>query len=98
MLDKSVNKLPARIRFFTAAEGGRTTDLEGARYGAPLFVGGEGFDFRFNLPDARVLLGKWVEVELMFLYPDLALPKLPADTRFTVWEGKTVAEGIVLQQ
>ena len=97
MSDKIENKLAVRIRFFTAAEGGRTQDLRGSRYGAPLFVDGKGFDCRFNFSDAHISLGEWVDVELMFLSPDLALPKLPANTRFTLWEGKTVAEGIVLQ-
>ena len=96
MPDKLDNKLTVRIRFFTAAEGGRTRDLRGSTYGAPLFVDGEGFDCRFNLNDAGISLGEWVEVELMFLSPDLALPKLSANTRFTLWEGRTVAEGIVL--
>lgn len=91
------NNLKALVRFRTTVEGGRLTDIKGAsHYSAPVFVDGQGFDCRIILNGRVLPLGETLELELHFLNPKAAIPLLPRGTHFTLWEGKTIAEGTVI--
>lgn len=91
------NRILARVRFLTSAEGGRTCDVSGVFYSAPVFVDdGEGLDCRILLNGRTLCLGEIESLELIFLNPHAALPRLCSGTHFTLWEGKTVAEGVVV--
>ena len=86
------------VRFKTTAEGWKTWDILGAEYfGCPLFVDGEGFDCRLLLGGRSILLGQKYELPVVFLCPDLALPKLAPGKAITLWEGKDVATGRVVR-
>ena len=85
------------VRVLTTAEGGRSTAIEGQFYACPLFVENEGFDCRLLLEGRRLELGTDYEVPVKFLYRELALPKLAAEKEVTLWEGRTVAKGLVVK-
>ena len=91
------NSLKALVRCHTTAEGGRLSDIRGtSHYGAPVFVDGQGFDCRIPLNGRVLPLGETLELELHFLNPKAAIPRLPSGAHFTLWEGKTIAEGTVI--
>jgi hypothetical protein len=90
-----------RVRFLTSAQGGRNFDLVASNYGCPLFVDGledRGFDCRFVLSQAACIeLGNEYEIEIKFLEPDKALAALEKGSRITLWEGRTIATGNVVE-
>lgn len=85
------------VRFKTADEGGRKTALVGNFYSCPLFVDGEGFDCRVFLGDQKIELGEWYRLPVKFLNRDFVVPKLMPGKPITLWEGKDVANGEVLE-
>jgi hypothetical protein len=85
------------VRFFTTAEGGRSSAVEGQFYACPLFIEDEGFDCRLMLKGRRLELGSTYEVPVKFLYRDLALPKLSVGKEVLLWEGRNVAKGQVIK-
>lgn len=85
------------VRFFTTAEGGRSTAVEGQFYACPLFVENEGFDCRLLLEGRRLELGSTYEVPVKFLYRELALPELTVGKEVLLWEGRNVAKGQVVK-
>jgi hypothetical protein len=85
------------VRFFTTAEGGRSTAVEGRFYACPLFVENESFDCRLLLEGRRLELGATYEVPVKFLYRELALPKLAVAKEVVLWEGRNVAKGQVVE-
>jgi hypothetical protein len=86
-----------KVRFRTAEEGGRETPIIGEYYSCPLFVGGEGFDCRILLDSKKAELGKWHKLAVKFLHPEYALPKLSPGQPLTLWEGKDIADGSVVE-
>ncbi|MET2467342.1 hypothetical protein ABXT21_25470, partial [Ralstonia sp. SM1864_UCD524_TZ4] len=88
-----------KVRFFTTAEGGRNTAVEGQFYACPLFVEGEGqgFDCRLLLEGQRLELGSTYEVPVKFLYREPALSKLAVGKHVLLWEGRDVAKGQVIK-
>lgn len=85
-----------RIRFKKTEENGRDSAVEGAFYACPLFVDGQAFDCRLLLAGKRLELGEYYEMPVKFLSRDLALSKLEVGKEVVLWEGKDVANGIVL--
>ena len=85
------------VRFKTADEGGRKTPLVGNFYSCPLFVDGEGFDCRILLGNQRIELGEWYHLPVKFLNRGFVVPKLAPGKPITLWEGKDVANGEVLE-
>jgi hypothetical protein len=85
-----------RIRFKTTEENGRNTAVEGTFYACPLFVDGEAFDCRLLLNGQRLELGEYYEIPVIFLSPELVLPKLCVGKEVVLWEGKDVATGYVI--
>ena len=85
-----------RIRFKTAKENGRLSDVAGQFYACPLLAGGAGFDCRIFLGGQRMELGKSYEVPVKFLSRDDALAQLKVGQEISLWEGKIVADGSVL--
>lgn len=84
------------LRFLSPAEGGRSAAVEGQHYHCPLFVDGQGFDCRLLLDGKKLELGIEYEVPVKFLFPELALPKLEVGKEVSLWEGRTVAHGVVV--
>jgi hypothetical protein len=94
----------ARIHFFCTDQGGRRTDVAPAsRFGymPTLFFNGEkhGYDCALLVEavGGRIARGATVEIPIKFLSPQLVKPRLGLGDRFTLWEGRTVAEGEVIE-
>lgn len=84
------------VRFLKPEESGRKADITILNYGCPLMVGGEGFDCRFEATDESVYhLGNTYDIPVKFLSPELALARLSVGQQITLWEGKTIAEGVI---
>jgi hypothetical protein len=68
-------------------------------YGCP-FVHSKGtFDCRMLFPDqdGSVLLGSRARCLIQFLSPEIVLPILVVGDSFSLWEGDTIATGIILR-
>jgi len=85
------------VRFKTTAEGGRKGPVFGQHYGCPLLVDGEYFDCRLLLDGQQFELGQTYQAPVVFLHPELVLPKLSVGKSVTLWEGKDVGTGKVIQ-
>lgn len=85
-----------RVRFKTPEENGRLSDIMGEYYACPMIVGSEAFDCRVQLSGQRIELGKAYDVPVKFLSRKNALPNLEVGKNISLWEGKVVADGLVL--
>lgn len=85
------------VRFKTTDEGGREKPVVGDFYSCPFFIDGEGFDCRVFLGNQNIKLGEWYKLPVKFLHRDFVISKLSPGKPFTLWEGKDVANGIVLE-
>jgi len=85
------------VRFKTPEEGGRKSPVLGALYGCPMMIDGEGFDCRLMIKDAELLAGIWYDVPVKFLNRKLAIPRLSVGKKVVLWEGKDVADGVVVK-
>ena len=85
------------VRFKTADEGGRNTPVSGNFYSCPLFIDKEGFDCRLFIGNELIELGKWYRLPVKFLNRDYVISKLSPGKAITLWEGKDVASGRVLE-
>jgi hypothetical protein len=85
------------VRFKTADEGGRKTPLIGEFYSCPLFVDGEAFDCRIFLETRCVEPGERHRLPVKFLHRDLVIHKLSPGKPITLWEGKHIAIGKVVE-
>lgn len=87
------------VRFMTTAEGGRNTPVSGLLYACPLVVKGQhfGFDCRLLLGEQCLELGKTYKIQVKFMNSKPALAALEKVAEFSLWEGKTVATGRVIE-
>lgn len=85
------------VRFRTTNEEGRKTAVSGEVYACPLFIDGEAFDCRLLIGDRKLDLGKSYEVPVKFLNRDMISPKLVVGTKIILWEGKDIADGIIIR-
>ena len=86
------------VRFLLENEGGRQSAITGHTYGCPLMIDDHGFDCRFVLDGSTTFeLGKEYEIGIKFLCVDLALNELEEGSNVTLWEGRTIAKGVVKQ-
>jgi len=86
-----------RVRFLTEKEGGRSTPILGHNFGCPVMVGESGYDCRFVIEKSSTLeLGRTYDISVKFLSPALAKSAIPAGTDVTLWEGKTIAIGYLV--
>jgi hypothetical protein len=91
-------KIVANIRLKTTAEGGRSGPLIQSMHRCPLCVAGEYFDCGVILDGLTpISLGTTFTAPIVFLRPDIVIPLLSLGTTFTLWEGKTIADGTVTQ-
>lgn len=67
-------------------------------FGCPIGFAGVFFDMRMDLRVVGPLHpGMSAKVPIRFLRPDLIMPLLHQDDTFTLWEGRTIGSGRVLQ-
>jgi hypothetical protein len=97
IMDEPLWQARLELRFLTPAEGGRSHDIaSGEYYSAPFFVGDRGFDCRLCIGGGLLELGSSYELGAVFLDPEAALPLLKPGTSVRLWEGKTIATGLVV--
>jgi len=84
------------VRFLTANEGGRRTEINGPHYSCPMFIGDEAYDCRIFITEGPLQLGQLHRVQVQFLCPELARPALSVGRSIWLWEGRRVADGAVL--
>lgn len=85
------------VRFKTPDEGGRKNAIIGNHYSCPLFIDGEGFDCRLILEGRKIVLGAWYRLPVKFLNLNLVAPRLLTGKSITLWEGKPVAAGKIVE-
>lgn len=85
------------VRFKTPEEGGRQGPVLGTLYACPMMIDGEGFDCRLIIKAAELLPGHWYDVPVKFLNRKLAIPRLSIGKKVVLWEGKDVADGVVVK-
>jgi translation elongation factor EF-Tu-like GTPase len=91
-------EVAARIHFLPTSDGGKTVTIPASagHYSAPMCIDGAYFDVRLTPLAARdIAPGDTVDVDVQFLSPELALPRVSVGTTFTLWEGRTIASGVV---
>jgi hypothetical protein len=88
----------ATVRFFTTEEGGRPVPTPVTVFRCLLEFEEEKFDCGLLLSKVGSLApGATAIVPVAFLYPELIKPRLKVGSRFTLWELRTIAEGVVEQ-
>ena len=88
----------AEVRLFPTQDGGRRGPTPAEVFGCPLNYKGKFFDMRLDLSEVGSLSpGSTTRVPLAFLSPGLILPRLSIGSQFTLWEGRTIGEGTVLE-
>lgn len=91
-------EIKAEIFFLSSTEGGRISALSQGEYRGVLGVGNEHFSIRFFVaPEHSVSPGKSGIFGIQFLAPNAALPHFKKGTSFTVWEGKVIGHGEVIE-
>ena len=89
-----------RVRFLTTQEGGRRTNLSGAVvpfYACPMIVDGQYFDCRIYIDGKVIALGEQYDLKAKFLSSEIVIPKLYIGKEISIWEGKIVGKGEVLE-
>jgi hypothetical protein len=66
-------------------------------YRCTLLVTGEAFDCRLLVTSRILRPGETYELPVKFLSPHLVVPKLAVGTVVTLWEGKEIATGEVIE-
>ena len=87
-----------KIAFYKTSEGGRKSAISADWLGCIFEFEGEYFDCRLILEGIGLLEpGARATIPIAFLNPQLIKPNLKVGSRFTLWEGKTIAEGEVVE-
>lgn len=80
----------AKVRFYTAEEGGRKSPTPSDVFRCPLEFEGEKFDCALLLEGIGSLApGATATVPIVFLFPEYIKPRLHPGSRFTLWERGT---------
>jgi hypothetical protein len=88
----------AQITFLPTSEGGRTSSTSSAWYGCPLGIDGQFFDARIDLSALGAISpGQSVVAPIKLLNPELALNHFTVGSTFTMFEGRTIGSGMVIQ-
>ena len=86
------------VRFLSPDEGGRKTPIKSDRYGCPLMVNDQGFDCRFVIEEfTSYEFNVDYDIPVKFLDPSVALTHLDEGVEVSLWEGKTIAVGKVVE-
>lgn len=88
----------AEIELLTTDEGGRRTVLTAEQYGCPFSFEGEYFECRVDLSAVGPLApGGRARAPIRFFHPELVVPRLSPGASFTLWEGRTIGRGKVVE-
>ncbi|WP_416391617.1 hypothetical protein NR756_02685 [Alloalcanivorax xenomutans] len=95
----------AKITLLSAKEGGRKQAIPLMSFGCPIYIentpelAGHAYDCRLLVQEygSPILPGETVKkIKIVFLSPNEVIPLLKIGTRFTLWEGKTIAYGEII--
>jgi hypothetical protein len=101
-----MKRVIAKIEFIGSDDGGRAQPIPILNFGCPVFfediepLSEHGYDCRILVPEygRPIAPGDVVnELAMIFLSEEAVLPHLRMGSRFTLWEGKTIARGEVLR-
>jgi hypothetical protein len=88
----------ASVHFYSTEQGGRSFATPPNIFKCPLEVEGEKFDCGLHLEKSGPLApGARTTVPITLLSPEMVKPRLKVGSRFTLWEMRTIAEGVVEQ-
>jgi hypothetical protein len=97
-MNKLLTDIVATIVFHPIDQGGRKEPTSPDRFRCPFEYQGEFFDCVLDLSETRsVHPGEEVTVPVVFLFSDLIKPRLNKGDRFTLWDMRTIADGIVVE-
>jgi hypothetical protein len=86
----------ATVNFYATEAGGRKGPTPQHFFGCPLEFEGQKFDCRLFISKVGALApGATAKLPIAFLFPELIKPRLKVGSRFTLWEMRTIAEGVV---
>jgi len=92
-----------RVRLFSSEQGGRQTSIPNIAYRCPVFFSEQreqANDCVFFFSQVGLSPepgGANVDVPVMFLCPELVASLLHPGARFTLWEGRGIGEGEILE-
>ncbi len=86
------------ITLLSSEAGGRNGAILRGEYRGVLGIGSDNFSVRFFVPlEGGLLPNQRTIFGVQFLVPEAALPHFAVGTTFTVWEGKVIGNGRVLE-
>ena len=86
------------LELLSRSAGGRSGPTPSTFLGCPFGIEGEYFDCRLDFSDTGPLSpGGKARVPVVFLSPSLVIPRLRPGTAFTLWEGKIIGQGLVVE-
>jgi hypothetical protein len=87
----------ARITLFPSSEGGPRQPIPvGVYHGVLMFERERGYDFRADIQEP-FSAGETRELAVAFLSPQEVAPRISTETRFVIWNGRTMGTGIILK-
>jgi hypothetical protein len=88
----------ATVLFYSTEQGGRSCATPPKFFKCPLEFEGEKFDCGLHLEKTGPLApGAKATVPITLLFPEKVKLRLKVGSRFTLWEMRTIAEGVVEQ-
>lgn len=91
-------EIVVEITLLPSEAGGRNSAILQGEYRGILGVGSENFSVRFFAPlEDGFSPNQTQRFGVQFLVPEAALPHFPVGTTFTVWEGRVIGNGRVLE-
>lgn len=93
-----VPEIVVEITLLPSEAGGREGVIRQGEYRGVLGIGRENFSVRFFVPRSDGFAPSQVQrFGVQFLVPETALSHFPVGTEFTVWEGRVIGNGRVLE-
>ncbi len=91
-------EIVVEITLLPPEAGGRTGAIPEGEYRGVLGVGSENFSVRFFVPlENGFSPNQTQQFGVQFLVPEAALPYFPVGTEFSVWEGRVIGKGRVVE-
>lgn len=88
----------AEIKLLTTEEGGRRGPITGRKYSCPLVIDGRGYDCRILIGNRTLTLGQSHYMCIKFLDRDFSMPLFTVGKVFSLWEGREIGSGIVIER
>jgi hypothetical protein len=90
--------ITVEVFFLPTSDGGKTRTISGQWYGCPLGIDGAYFDARFDLTElGSIAPGSTVRLRAKLLDP-AAVRHFASGREFSLWEGRTIGTGRVLER